>query len=264
MSNETVNTQRGLMNTAVDGYRDDKNETTLNNAIDKSADFSRAMSAANNTTDRDSLFSDPSKMGEMRRREIKMRFGSKYPLKLLFNVVESRLDIDLRTLAGSVYTVNWGDGVVEEEGNHAVHTYAAPGQYTVTITGIITGFNANNFDATQNMQLIDVLQWGSSCEITHFVNMFRTCHGITSFSAPDKPIFKPNTSCANMFLSAANFNGPIGDWDVSNVVNMTWMFRNAISFNQNISMWDVSNVTVWTTFRQNSPLSSENTPPKFL
>ena len=36
---------------------------------------------------------------------------------------------------------------------------------------------------------------------------------------------------------------PIGNWDVSNVTNMSGMFEGAKSFNQDISNWDVSNVT---------------------
>ena len=39
------------------------------------------------------------------------------------------------------------------------------------------------------------------------------------------------------------FNEDIGLWDVSNVVNMSYMFMYAISFNQDIGEWDVSSVT---------------------
>ena len=45
-----------------------------------------------------------------------------------------------------------------------------------------------------------------------------------------------------MFISALAFNQPIGNWDVSNVVNMQDMFAVAIAFNQDISGWNTSNV----------------------
>ncbi|MDC0189548.1 BspA family leucine-rich repeat surface protein, partial [Flavobacteriales bacterium] len=44
-------------------------------------------------------------------------------------------------------------------------------------------------------------------------------------------------------FSADNFNQDIGDWDVSNVTNMSLMFAGAGNFNQDIGNWDVSNVT---------------------
>jgi surface protein len=39
------------------------------------------------------------------------------------------------------------------------------------------------------------------------------------------------------------FNEPIGSWDVSNVIDVSYMFDGAKSFNQNIGSWDVSSVT---------------------
>ena len=46
-----------------------------------------------------------------------------------------------------------------------------------------------------------------------------------------------------MFGSAYSFNQPIGNWNVSNVTNMSFMFQSAKSFNQPIGKWDVSKVT---------------------
>ena len=55
------------------------------------------------------------------------------------------------------------------------------------------------------------------------------------------------TNMDNLFLCSEEFNQPIGNWDVSNVTNMSFMFANECdqfhSFNQDISFWDVSNVT---------------------
>jgi len=40
-----------------------------------------------------------------------------------------------------------------------------------------------------------------------------------------------------------DFNQPIGNWDVSNVTNMSHMFYRVYSFNQPLELWDVSKVT---------------------
>lgn len=46
-----------------------------------------------------------------------------------------------------------------------------------------------------------------------------------------------------MFSGATHFNGDTGNWDVSNVRNMSTMFSGATSFNQPLGNWNVSNVT---------------------
>ena len=48
---------------------------------------------------------------------------------------------------------------------------------------------------------------------------------------------------SEMFFRAEAFNQPIGNWDVSNVTDMTIMFRGAIVFNQDLSSWSVEGVT---------------------
>ena len=49
------------------------------------------------------------------------------------------------------------------------------------------------------------------------------------------------TNMSGLFKFKRNFDGDIGDWDVSNVVDMSEMFYRAESFNKNLN-WDVSNV----------------------
>ena len=46
-----------------------------------------------------------------------------------------------------------------------------------------------------------------------------------------------------MFSGATTFNQPLNNWDVSNVTDMECMFYEANSFNQPLNNWDVSNVT---------------------
>ena len=40
-----------------------------------------------------------------------------------------------------------------------------------------------------------------------------------------------------------SFNQPIGNWDVSNVTDMSWMFKMHLLSTRPIGDWDVSNVT---------------------
>ncbi|NDK09599.1 BspA family leucine-rich repeat surface protein [Candidatus Gracilibacteria bacterium] len=75
-------------------------------------------------------------------------------------------------------------------------------------------------------------------------------YGITG---PDSNFYTFTDSQYNVFTGIvtnmeglfrrSNFNGDIGYWDVSNVVNMHSLFRETTAFNQDISGWDVSSVT---------------------
>ena len=50
------------------------------------------------------------------------------------------------------------------------------------------------------------------------------------------------TDMSYMFFRAKLFNGDISKWDVSSVTDMEAMFYNAAAFNGDLSSWDVSNV----------------------
>ena len=52
-----------------------------------------------------------------------------------------------------------------------------------------------------------------------------------------------NVTDMSQLFFGTSFNEPIGSWDVSNVTNMSQMFGDAYAFNQPIGNWDVSKVT---------------------
>jgi hypothetical protein len=46
-----------------------------------------------------------------------------------------------------------------------------------------------------------------------------------------------------MFLAAAMFNQPIGQWDMSNVTNRSDLFHYVSAFNQPIEEWNVHSMS---------------------
>lgn len=164
------------------------------------------------------------------------------------------------------FVVDWGDGKTKRitRHNQADHTYAAPGEYEVAITGICEGFG---FDYASDpprgigdcAKLLDVIQW-ESVKLHNEGFQFAHCTNLSSFSAPDTLDLSNLTDMSGMFLGATSFNQDIGSWDVSSVTNMQIMFFGATSFNQDISGWTVAQVTNYEEMFNGCPIDSDNRP----
>lgn len=168
--------------------------------------------------------------------------------------------------SGGTYsgTINWGDG--STSGNtyaNNAHTYVTGGTYTITITGVINGFNTgyNTTDGVSiNRVLTSVNQFGNNFSFgTNDPGKFERCKLLTSV-ASDIPLSGVNFK--QMFNLCTVFNQDISSWNVSiGGDNMRDMFRQT-SFNQNINSWNVSGVTdMKSMFQQtpfNQPLSGWN------
>ena len=61
-----------------------------------------------------------------------------------------------------------------------------------------------------------------------------------------------------MFLSAAAYNQPMNDWDVSKVTTMAKMFYRAAAYNQPMNVWDVSKVTDMNSMFYNATAFNQN------
>jgi len=138
------------------------------------------------------------------------------------------------------YDVDWGDGTTTtgETGN-AVHTYATPGTYTVSITGTFPRIYFN--DTGDASKLLTIEQWGDNTW-TSMEGAFDGCENLQG-NFTDAPNLSAVTSMASMFQDALIFNYDISNWDVNNVTDMSSLFEQAELFNQDISNWNVSNVT---------------------
>ncbi len=151
---------------------------------------------------------------------------------------DNQIFISTHSTAG-IYTVDWGDGVIESANGDRTHTYPAPGIYTVKITGNFPQiyFNFGNSDA---QKLLSVESWGNNAW-TSMRRAFQGCSNLV-INAIDVPDLSNVTDMSEMFRFASSFNQPIDNWDTSNITQMRFTFNGATSFNQSISNWDTSKV----------------------
>ncbi len=157
------------------------------------------------------------------------------------NGISNDDQIIIPTIGGGYsYDVNWGDGNVSTgQTGDAIHSYASPGVYQVSITGEFPRIYFNNSGDKEKILSID--QWGNNVW-SSMLNAFRGCNNLLG-NFIDTPNLSQVNNMSYMFYDAQSFNSFLGDWDVSNVTDMSFLFSRALSFDQNIGSWDVSNVT---------------------
>jgi surface protein len=148
------------------------------------------------------------------------------------------------------FTVDWGDGQIDTDVTDTiVHTYEAPGEYDVSISGRYPQphFPNNDSDAPK---LISVESWGERPWLS-MKAAFKNAKNL-SIENSSEPDLSRVTDMSNMFQSASGFNSDISHWDVSNIETMAALFAGARAFNQNIGTWDVSNVRLMSSMFSNA------------
>ena len=149
---------------------------------------------------------------------------------------------------GSDMDISWGDNMNETNvSGSQTHTYATANNYTVSVTGALTGLTLDRPDrfGRPNIGLVPELasidQWGG-ISWTNMSNAFAGASNMV-YNATDTPDLSLVTDMSFMFESAIAFDGDLSSWDVSSVTDMSSMFAGANTFNQPLNTWDVSSVT---------------------
>ena len=159
------------------------------------------------------------------------------------------------------FTVDWGDTTssVITTWNQAetTHTYPAPGDYTVTITGFIKGWDFGRgggvAPTTGDMRkLLTITQWGCLRFVTHLDPVplqiwgaFYGCTNLTLTTVTDTPNFK-GTISTHGFLRGCNAVTTINNinkWDVSKIQIFRSMLREMALFDDNVGNWNTASAT---------------------
>ena len=141
-------------------------------------------------------------------------------------------------------TIDWGDGTtsINSYSNRA-HTYTTPGTYTITITGTLIGWSFL-VNSISQLKIYEVLQWGC-LRLGNSSGYFSSCDNLDLSNVSDVLNLTGTFTLKEMFTNCSSLTSiqNVGNWDVSNITDMSYLFSGCLSFDGNLSNWDVSNVT---------------------
>ena len=138
--------------------------------------------------------------------------------------------------------VDWGDGLSDEVtvAGPFAHTYTTSGQYTITVSGTLTGLGQGSCcDVLLGAQYLTAVHSFGNLGIESLMRAFLGANNLT-----EVPSTLPATvtNMRSMFEYASVFNQSLDSWDTSGVTDMSYMFSGPSSFNQSLSSWDTSSV----------------------
>lgn len=156
------------------------------------------------------------------------------------------------------FSVDWGDDSSDEIISHnqaeITHTYASPGEYTISIYGKLNGWR---FAGTKDkLKILEVVSWGI-LQLGDFNSGFFGCSNLTSI-ATDLPGIAGATNLNALFGDATLYNQDISGLNVSLVTTMRNFLKDATSFDQDLGGWNISNVVDMGNFLIRGQLSTAN------
>ncbi|WP_422860165.1 BspA family leucine-rich repeat surface protein [Flagellimonas sp. S174] len=168
---------------------------------------------------------------------------------LTVDIKEGELDLQLAVLGGSFDTaynfdISWGDGATEENISEPSHTYDSPGIYKVAIQGDFPAINMASASGGSAESLISIDRWGNIAWES-MEGAFEGCSNL-EYKAQDTPDLSKVQNMNQMFKDASSFDANLGDWNITNVTDMTGMFDNSGMSTTNYSTtlvgWSAQNV----------------------
>ena len=140
------------------------------------------------------------------------------------------------------FNVEWGDETSDVisiyNQNEVSHTYSVAGNYTVNITGTLTGWRFDN--AGDRLKLVEISQWGD-VNLGNQNGYFFGCENLT-VTATDVLNLTGVTNLRSMFHNAYSLTTvpEIELWDLSAVSDLNFMFHDCHNFNSSgLAAWDV-------------------------
>jgi surface protein len=140
--------------------------------------------------------------------------------------------------------VNWGDGTYDNITSYnsikTLHTYPAPGEYTIKITGDRFSFGFGLNIINDRLKIKSVFSWG---KLRLADSSFHSCSNLTMSGITDIPDLTGIVSIGSVFASCTKITtiGKLNEWNTSTIGNFFNVFGGCTLFNQDIGNWNMSN-----------------------
>ena len=169
--------------------------------------------------------------------------SAQIPLVLTFFVNEPNgiVKLDFYLNGTDNIVIDWGDTKTTSytattylaDISAGEHTYDLSGNYTVSVSGLLTGFNGVRNEISADY-LTEIKSWGT----LGIISLDFACNYILNIPIPTSI---PTTvrSMNSMFINSGYTGNDIRGWNVSNVTDMNNCFRTSL-FNGDISRWFAS------------------------
>ena len=162
----------------------------------------------------------------------------------IYSSASNQITLPLNSSGVYNFSVDWGDSstntITSWNQAEVTHTYASPGQYTITISGTCENFQFGG--GGDVLKLLSITSFGDVI-LGNSSGIFWGCGNLNLSGVTDTPNLSSMNTLIAMFFQCTGITtvNNINLWDVSSITNMQSMFQAAANFNDDISSWDVSN-----------------------
>lgn len=158
-----------------------------------------------------------------------------------------QITLPLSSYGGYAFYVDWGDGggedyITQWNQFETTHIYSQPGNYQISIRGIIEGIGWGMSYNQDN--LISIQYWGP-LRLGNEGSYFANCTNLDLSIVADALDLTGTTNFNSIFYNCQSLTtiANVNSWHTSQITDMSYAFSDCIKYDDNLSGWNTYSVT---------------------